>query len=223
MEDPGGGVPKGQKALRRRRVALGVPILVAAAIGICGCGAQTNATATREPPVGPPARRADEGRVQERGIKGESPSAEAASGAHISTADCARLAAASEGLLGRPLSRRSSPHPPSSRCSLSGRGASIEVYLDAGFAAHQRYYNRIEETVQLGETDPAKNPHPVPHVGERSIDDSAASWIPALGSLLAVRGNRWLTVTIAVARRPDRQLRDDAAALARLGFRITSG
>jgi hypothetical protein len=97
------------------------------------------------------------------------------------------------------------------------------IALDAGFAAHQRYYNRIDETVQFGESDPAKNPHPVAHVGERSIDNSAASWIPALGSLLAVRGNRWLTVTIAVAGRPGRQVRDDdAASLARLGFKLTA-
>jgi hypothetical protein len=221
MEDPGGGVPKDRRARRRRRLIAGAPIVVAATIAICGCGAHTQATATQEAGARAP-RHANEGSESERGIKGESPGAEAASGARISAGDCARLASAAEGLLGRPLSRRSSPHPPSSSCSLSGQGASVEVYLDAGFAAHQRYYNRIDETVQFGETDPAKNPHPVPHVGERSIDDSAASWIPALGSLLAVRGNRWLTVTIAVAGRPDRRLRDDAASLARLGFRMTS-
>jgi hypothetical protein len=216
-------MPDGTRTRRPGRLTLGPPVLViAAAIVICGCGAHTRVTATREGPPGALPRRAREGRVSERGIKGESPD-EVASGAHIGTADCARLEAAAEGLLSRPLTRRSSPHPPASSCRLSGRGASIEVYLDAGFAAHERYYNRITETVQFGETDPARNPHPVPHVGERSIDNSAASWIPALGSLLAVRGNRWLTVTIAVAGRPDRKLRGDAASLARLGFRLTAG
>jgi hypothetical protein len=155
-----------------------------------------------------------------RGIKGESVS-EAATSARVSVEDCARLAAAAERSLGRKLSRRSSPRPPSSICRLSGRDASVEIYLDSAFAAHQRYYNRITETVQFGETDPARDPHPVPGVGEPAIDDSAANWIPGLGSLLAVRGNRWLTVTIFAAGVADRRLRGDAADLARLGFRLT--
>jgi hypothetical protein len=43
-----------------------------------------------------------------------------------------------------------------------------------------------------------------------------------LRSLLAVRGNRWLTVTISVAGMTDRRLRDEAAVLARAGFKLTA-
>ena len=160
--------------------------------------------------------------IQSRGIKGEDPSAEAASDAHISAADCLVLGKLAEERLAIELSRHSTPKPPLSRCRLDGPGTSINIYLDSGFAANQRYHNRIDETVQFNSDDPEKLPHPVPHVGEKSAYNSSASWIPNLNSLLAVRGNRWLTVTISVAGKSDRQLRDEAAVLARAGFKLTA-
>ncbi|HWH20616.1 MAG TPA: hypothetical protein VN671_08785 [Solirubrobacterales bacterium] len=160
--------------------------------------------------------------VRSRGIKGEDPQAEAATTARISAGDCAALARLAERRLGFHLSQDSSPKPPLSRCRLSGRGASISVYLDSGFAAHQRYSNRIDETVQFNTENPAALPHPVAHVGEKAAYNADASWIPALRSLLAVRGNRWLTVTITVPGHPDKQLLAEAAVLARAGFRLTA-
>jgi hypothetical protein len=160
--------------------------------------------------------------IQSRGTKGEDPNAEAASKAHISAADCLELAKLAEERLGIELARHPTPKPPLSRCRLEGPGDSINVYLDSGFAANQRYHNRIDETVQFNATDPRKVPHPVPHVGEKSAYNSAASWIPNLGSLLAVRGNRWLTVTLSVKGKTDKQLRDEAAVLARAGFKLTA-
>jgi hypothetical protein len=174
--------------------------------------------------------------VQSRGIKGEDPSAEAATKARISAADCAVLGRLTERRLGTEparrsdppaspetnLARQSDPSPPLSRCELSGPGVSINVFLDAGFAAHQRYNNRIAETVQFNYENQAAVPHPVPHVGEKAAYNADANWIPALRSLLAVRGNRWLTVTISVAGLSNRQLRDEAAVLARAGFKLTA-
>jgi hypothetical protein len=180
---------------------------IALALAAAGCGGGSSSSSA------PP---------DSRGIKGENPTTEAASDAHISRSDCAALGKLAEGRLGTALSRRSTPKPPLSRCRLEGPGTSVNVYLDSGFAANQRYHNRIEETVQFNSNDPDKVPHPVPHVGERSAYNSAASWIPNLGSLLAVRGNRWLTVTISVAGESDRELRDEAAVLARAGFKLTA-
>jgi hypothetical protein len=120
------------------------------------------------------------------------------------------------------LSRRSTPKPPLSKCGLDGPGTSVNVYLDSGFAANRRYHNRIEETVQFNFESQAGVPHPVPHVGEKAAYNADASWIPALRSLLAVRGNRWLTVTISAAGLSNRQLRDEAAVLARAGFKLTA-
>jgi hypothetical protein len=80
----------------------------------------------------------------------------------------------------------------------------------------------MEETVQFNSQDPGGVPHPVAHVGEKSAYNSAASWIPNLRSLLAVRGNRWLTVTISVDGFSDRALREEAAVLARAGFKLTA-
>jgi hypothetical protein len=160
--------------------------------------------------------------VQSRGIKGEDPQAEAATTARISAGDCAALGRLAEGRLGVHMWRDSTPKPPLSHCHLSGHGAEVNVYLDSGFAAHQRYANRIEETVQFNGENPAGLPQAVPHVGEKAAYNADASWIPALRSLLAVRGNRWLTVTISVPGRSGDKLRDEAAVLARAGFKLTA-
>lgn len=220
-------------------------------IGVCfvtvGCGggsSSTTATTGREAIHEP---------VQSRGIKGEDPRAEAATKARISAADCAALGKLAERRLaahgsgregggrgslaaqgsrrggaggrgsGMTISTQSDASPPLSRCRLSGHGVSINVYLDSGFAAHQRYSSRIDETVQFNTENPAGLPQPVPHVGEKAAYNADANWIPALRSLLAVRGNRWLTVTISVAGRSGDELRDEAAALARAGFKLTTG
>jgi len=185
-----------------------------------GCGSSGSGTT---PGTNSTGGHADRTPAQSRGIKGENPAAEAAGTAHLSGADCKALATLAEHQTGIALKRRSTPKPPLSRCRLSGPGASVNVYLDAGFAANQRYHNRIEETVQFNGENPAGLPQPVPHVGEKAAYNSDASWIPSLRSLLAVRGNRWLTVTISVAGRGDRRLRDQAAVLARAGFKLSAG
>ncbi len=182
-------------------------VATALALAVAGCGGGSSSSSA------PPAP---------RGTKGEIPTTEAASSAHISRADCVALGKLAEERLGTRLSRGSTPKPPLSRCRLEGPGTSVNVYLDSGFAANRRYHNRIGETVQFNAPDPDKTPHPVAHVGEKSVYNSAASWIPNLGSLLAVRGNRWLTVTISVAGKSDRELRDEAAVLARAGFKLTA-
>ncbi len=182
---------------------------------VVGCGGGSSGMIASEHAIRTP--------VQSRGIKGENPSAEAATEARLSAGDCKALASIAERQTGIELAPHSTPTPPLSRCRLDGRGASINVYLDTGFAANQRYHNRIDETVQFNTENPAGLPRPVPHVGEKAAYNSDASWIPALRSLLAVRGNRWLTVTISVAGRSNRQLRAEAAVLARAGFRLSAG
>jgi hypothetical protein len=181
----------------------------------CGGGSATTGASTAE-------RHAAQEPVQSRGIKGESPTTEAASNAHISTSDCVALRKLAEERLGTKLSRRSTPRPPLSRCRLDGPGTQVNVYLDSGFAANRRYHNRIEETVQFNYEDQNGVPHPVAHVGEKAAYNASANWIPNLRSLLAVRGNRWLTVTISVKGKSNRELRDDAAVLARAGFKLTA-
>ncbi|MBS1882324.1 MAG: hypothetical protein JSS97_05135 [Actinobacteria bacterium] len=200
-------------------------VAFAAALVIGGCGSSGSGSGTGGTTAGGSTTaggKAIQSPVQSRGIKGENPTTEAASTAHISAGDCKALAALAERQTGLTLARHSTPKPPLSRCRLSGAGASISIYLDAGFAANQRYHNRIEETVQFNTENPAGLPQPVPHVGEKAAYNADASWIPALRSLLAVRGNRWLTVTISVPHRTDKQLRGEAAVLARAGFKLTA-
>ena len=205
-------------------------VAVMAALAFGGCGSSGSETTPGGATVGngrssagaASGGRAVESPIQSRGTKGENPATEAATALRVSAGDCAALGHLAEERLGRKLTRRASPKPPLSRCSLSGRGASISIYLDSGFAANQRYHNRIEETVQFNTEDPAGLPKPVPRVGEKAAYDSDASWIPSLRSLLAVRGNRWLTVTISVAGKSDKELLAEATALARAGFKLTA-
>jgi hypothetical protein len=206
---------------------LGCCVGLAACLVTAGCGGGSGTTAGSTS-AGGATNGASSGEaihepVQSRGTKGEDPSAEAATSLRISARDCAALGRLAERLLGTALSRRADPSPPLSRCRLSGPGTEVNVFLDSGFAAHQRYANRIEETVQFNGQNPAGLPRPVPDVGERAAYNADASWIPALHSLLAVRGNRWLTVTISAARLSGRELREEAAVLARAGFKLSAG
>jgi hypothetical protein len=105
------------------------------------------------------------------------------------------------------LRTESEPSPPSSRCVLSGGGVRVSIYLDASYAARQRYYNRIVEQVQFYGTDPRSTPQGVAGVGDRSSHEHTASWIPAHSTLFAVRGNRWVTVAYSdpAISRPQRR------------------
>jgi hypothetical protein len=172
-------------------VGLGLALVTA------GCGSSGSGTTAGSTGAG--GEHAVQTPVESRGTKGENPSVEAATTAHLSSGDCKALGALAE-----------------------RDGASVNVYLDAGFAAAQRYHNRIEETVQFDGENPAGLPQPVPHVGDKAAYNADAGWIPALGSLLAVRGNRWLTVTISIRGHADRRLRAEAAALARAGFKLSA-
>lgn len=142
--------------------------------------------------------------------------------AAISKGACRALRQATEAKTGGTLRTESEPSPPSSRCLLRGHGDSVSIYLDAAFAARQRYFNRMVEQDQFYGTDPAKHPHPVPGVGDPGAYGHTASWIPALSSIYAVRGNRWVTVFYSVAGASTRERREAAADLARQTFRLTA-
>jgi hypothetical protein len=185
-------------------VALMLVVLVAPA----GCGSGTETSST---PSGPDANR----------YFGDHPGQEETK-ATIGRGDCRALRRATESELGRPLSAHSEPTPPSSRCLLRGRGVSVSVYLDAAYAARQRYYTRMVEQVQFYGTEPAKRPQAVPGVGDPGAYGHTASWIPALSTLYAVRGNRWLTVGYSAAGLSSPQQEAMAAALARRAFRLTA-
>ena len=184
-----------------------VCLLLAAALGGCGSGGESGDSSSAP--------------SLERGIKGES-LGERPSSLHIGAGDCARLGAAVSADLGIELARRSDPSPPLSQCHLRGPGVEVNVYLDTGHAAPQRYDNRMVEQAQFGAPDPAKLPHPVANVGEPAAYNRTASWVPAYDTLFALRGPRWLTVAYSRAGVPSPRLLPEAAALARMAFRLTS-
>jgi len=184
-----------------------LPLFLAlAALAGCGSGGDTSST------TGPGANR----------YFGDHSGQEATKAA-ISEGDCQDLKRDAEGEIGVPLRVETEPTPPSSRCLLSGHGVNVSVYLDSAYAARQRYYNRVVEQDQFYGTDPAKHPHPVPGVGDPGAYGHTASWIPALSTLWAVRGNRWITIAYSVPGTSRSQRRDAAAELARAAFRLTAG
>lgn len=184
---------------------LWVCIFLVAVIGGCGSGSD------RSSPTSPDANR----------YFGDYPGQQASS-ASIDRGDCQTLRRAVEATEGVDLRTESEPSPPSSRCQIRGPGVRVSVYLDAAYAARQRYYNRMVEQNQFYGTDPEKRPHAVAGVGGRSAHEHTASWIPALGTLYAVRGNRWITVAYSVEGAPRAQRKTAAATLARRTFRLTA-
>lgn len=147
---------------------------------------------------------------------------EPAGGAHLSRRGCAKLGAAVERHRGAAVRVDSEPAPPHSSCRLTAPGVSVDIDLDASFGANQRYQNRMVEQYQFGFRDKAKLPQPVPGVGDPGAGNHNANWVPALHTLFAVRGNRWLTITYASAA-PGAQPRAEAIRLARLAFPLTLG
>jgi hypothetical protein len=184
--------------------ALWVSVFVAAAITGCGSGSDISSRASTD------ANR----------YFGDHPGQQATEAA-IGRGDCRALrrAVAEQGVH---LGAESEPSPPSSRCLIRGPGLRVSVYLDTAYAARQRYANRMVEQVQFYGTDPAKRPHAVAGVGDRSAHEHTASWIPAFSTLYAVRGNRWLTVAYSDASLPRPRREAAAAALAREAFRLTA-
>jgi len=117
----------------------------------------------------------------------------------------------------------SEPSPPASRCVVAdGGGLRVSIYLDAAYAARQRYYNRMTEQVQFNAPDPARIPHAVRGIGDPVAHAHTASWVPSFSTLYAVRGNRWITVAYSSPgfSRAERKAR--ATALAKKAFRLTA-
>jgi len=202
-------VPSYRRDVPGRRASLSVlaALLAVALLGACGGSGGTTSGSLPRREIGP---------------RGEEIGGEAASSLHLSRTDCAVLRRRAEAQTGRRLALFGEPTPPSSRCRFTATGATIGVYLDSGHAARQRYRNRMVEQNQFGAPDPGRITHPVAGVGDPSPGNQYASWVPDLGSLFAARGNRWLTVAYSVAGVSSARSRARAAALARLGFRLTS-
>jgi hypothetical protein len=190
----------------RRLLAL---LICAAALGGCGSGSGGTSSTSMGP---------NSPTVNRTGVKAQ----ERESHLRLSHADCRALGAALAKRAGRSPAASGDFSPPLSLCRLSGQGVRVTVSLDAGYGAHQRYYNRIDEQEQFGAPDPARMPHAVPGVGDPAAEGHDAEWVPAYRTLFAVRGNRWITIAYSVPGLSRPQARAGAAALARLAFRVSS-
>jgi hypothetical protein len=199
---------RGVEASTARVVLIGAALLCAMLLSACGgSGGSSRTTGTASAPA-----------VNLKGVTPE----ERRSALRLSRRDCGLLGAALTKQTGRTVYITSDSKPPLSGCRLNGHGIHLTVTLDTSYGAHQRYFNRVTETQQFGAPDPAKMPHPVPGVGEPGAYGQSAEWIPGLGTLLAVRGNRWLTISYAAAGEPRPARKAAAAALARRAFRLSA-
>jgi hypothetical protein len=207
------GVKRVKERRGTSRRAWAVALAVAIAVALGGCGG-SGGSGTTTPQSGRPSAPS----VNRTGTKPQ----EVTTKLHLSRGDCALLAAALRKRTGEPVRASSQPHPPHSECRLQGKRTTATVTLDTSYGAHQRYFNRVTETQQFGAPDPAKMPHPMPGVGEPGVYGQSANWIPALGTLLAVRGNRWVTVNYAAAGESRPARKAAAAAVARRAFRLSA-
>jgi hypothetical protein len=189
------------------------------AAALAGCGGGSSATERTAGP-GESARHRSALQGTDKGGLGER-----ATALHLSRADCEELAVWLRGVElpgSPPVSARSTPTPPRSGCELRAPRTTVSLTLDSAYGARQRYANRLVEQVQFNTTKRRNVPHFVPGVGDRVAPGRGANWIPAYSELLAVRGNRWLTVNFAVPGLSNRQRRALAAELARRAFRLTA-
>ncbi len=190
---------------RYRFALLCAVVLAGAAIG-CGQDSETFTTA----PPGKPR------------FFGDRPGQEE-SDAAIGRGDCRALrGAVAKRNGGRVGIAESEPSPPASRCVVAGRGLRVSIYLDAAYAARQRYLNRMTEQVQFYAPDQARIPHSVRGVGDPVAGAHNASWVPAYSTLYAVRGNRWITVAYSAAGLSRAAKKARAVALTREAFRLTA-
>jgi hypothetical protein len=199
----------GNRAHPRRA---GVIFLCVAAFAVAGYGSGGSSDRTSSN-GGEPSPAANS-----KGVKPE----EKRTALHLSRRDCDLLGAGLVKRTGRTIRISSEPKPPLSGCRLQGPGIDVTISLDTSYGAHQRYLNRVVETQQFGAPDQAKMPHPVPGVGEPGAYGQSANWIPALGTMLAVRGNRWLTVNYGAAGESLAARKAAAAAIARRAFKLSA-
>jgi hypothetical protein len=197
-------------------------LILTCALLVAGCGSGGGDTSGATTAGGGAPKASEKGEVELPGVRGEHIGTEAAGTLHVSGSDCQALRKLAEGQVGGKLEENFEPTPPSSRCRLTGHGVRIGVYLDNGRSAARRYNNRMVEQDQFGAPDPGKITYGVPHVGDPAPGNQNASWVPDLATLFAARGNRWLTVAYSVEGVKNRPLRNQAAVLARAGFRLTS-
>ncbi|HEX5593857.1 MAG TPA: hypothetical protein VFX35_10970 [Solirubrobacterales bacterium] len=182
-------------------------LLAVAAVALAGCG--SGDTSSTEPTTA------------SHRYFGDHPGQQATA-LRISASDCRQLAIVVARQVRHPVQHQSEPTAPNSRCQIHGGDGDVSISLDAAYAARQRYSNRMAEQVQFNAADPTKVPHAVPGVGDRSAYNHYASWIPAYSTLYAVRGNRWITLSYAVAGETRPQRLAAAAALARRAFSLTA-
>ena len=177
--------------------------LSSAALASCGGGSGGEATATHPAPPAPSAT--------------------------LTAADCRKLTpavrraiAAAGGNRAMALHRSAQPAPRLSGCFYSGRGAMVSFRIDTAQDSRQRFSNRNVEAIQFSFDTPQRRPRDVPGVGDAGAEFRGATWTPASGEMLAIRGDRLLILDLYVRRASSRASRNAAATLARRVYGVSA-
>ena len=80
----------------------------------------------------------------------------------------------------------------------------VEISMDGAPDAVQRYQNRITESAQFAVDRKHFQPQPVSGIGEKSLGQAGANWLPWLNQLLSARGKRVLIVALNTESLPQR-------------------
>jgi hypothetical protein len=100
----------------------------------------------------------------------------------------------------------------------------VEISMDGAPDAVQRYQNRITESAQFAVDRKHFQPQPVSGIGEKSLGQAGANWLPWLNQLLSARGKRVLIVALNTESLPQTERLGAAKAISLAVYdRIGSG
>ena len=157
------------------------------------------------------------------------PSASPAPPPTLTAADCRLLTPAVRHAIGAAggnramkLHRSAQPGPRLSGCFYTGRDARVSFRVDTAQDSRQRFSNRNVEAIQFSFDTPQRRPRDVPGVGDAGAEFHGATWTPASGEMLAIRGNRLLILDLYVRGASSGASSRAAAILARRVYGVSA-
>jgi hypothetical protein len=116
----------------------------------------------------------------------------------------------------RGLRARANDSTDLSMCVWRGREREVQLIVDAAPRAQLRYYDQLAEQLEFHNTEPARRPHQLRHVGDDSAYGGAGAWwTRSKGQLVAYGKERIVRVRIVGRGLDDAARRRASARLAR--------
>jgi hypothetical protein len=107
-----------------------------------------------------------------------------------------------------------------SMCSWRGKEIAVQLIVDAAPRAQLRYYDQLAEQLEFHNSEPARRPRQLRHVGDDSAYGGAGAWwTRSKGQLVAYGKERIVRVRVVGRGFDDAAKRRACVRLARAAFR----